>query len=88
VRRCLTSCAGEINKLPAAAQTKERLVALGMSPYILTPEQMLARMKADAKRFGDVIKAANITMENRSSWSSGLRPLALLLTGKKVELYT
>jgi len=33
-------------------------------PYISTPEQMLARMKDDATRFGNVIKTANIKMEN------------------------
>jgi len=63
-RPIIDKMAGEINKLLSAPETKERLVALGMDPYISTPEQMLARMKADSKRFGDVIKAANITMEN------------------------
>jgi tripartite-type tricarboxylate transporter receptor subunit TctC len=55
---------GEINKLLAAQATREKLLSLGMDTYISTPEQMLARMKADSKRFGDVIKTANITLEN------------------------
>jgi len=62
-RPIIDKMSGEINKLLSAPETKERLVSLGMDPYICTPEQMLARMKADSKRFGEVIKAANITLE-------------------------
>ena len=54
----------EINAFLRTSQTAERLVTQGMDPYISTPEEMLARMKADAHRFGDVIKAANIQLEN------------------------
>jgi len=53
----------EINKFLGLAETRERLVAQGMDPYISTPEETLARLKADAARFGEVIKASNIQLE-------------------------
>jgi tripartite-type tricarboxylate transporter receptor subunit TctC len=54
---------GEINQFLGMAQTREKLAAQGMDPYISTPEETLARLKADAARFGEVIKAANIRLE-------------------------
>lgn len=54
---------GEINRFLGMPDTREKLVAQGMDPYISTPEEMLARLKADAARFGEVIKAANIQLE-------------------------
>jgi len=53
----------EINKFLSSPDTREKLLAQGMDPYISTPEETLARLKADAARFGEVIKAANIQLE-------------------------
>ena len=63
-RAIIDKLAAEINALLGTQETRDRLVTQGMDPYISTPEQMLARMRADAKRFGDIIKTANIRLEN------------------------
>lgn len=54
----------EINRFLDLPQTRERLVAQGMDPFISTPDEVMARLRADAARFGDVIKAANIQLEH------------------------
>ena len=54
----------EIHKMLTTPEIKEKLTAQGMDTYISTPEQMLEQMKADDVRFGAVIKAANIKLEN------------------------
>jgi len=63
-RAIIDKLAIEINKLLVAPEVREKLIAQGMDPYISTPEQMLEQMKADSTRFGAVIKAANIKLEN------------------------
>lgn len=52
--------AGEVAKILAMPDTVETLASLGMAPFISTPEQFAAMMKAEVVRFGKVIKAANI----------------------------
>lgn len=54
----------EINRFLDQPQTRERLIAQGMDPFVSTPDEVMARLKADAARFGDVIKAANIQLEH------------------------
>lgn len=54
---------GEIGRFLALPATREKLLAQGMEPYLSTPQETMARLKADAARFGDVIRAANIQLE-------------------------
>ncbi len=63
-RAIIDKMSAEIRKMLTAPEIKEKLTGQGMDPYISTPEQMLEQMKADDRRFGAVIKAANIKLEN------------------------
>ena len=53
----------EIARILAMPDVKERLVGLGVEPLIATPDQFAAMIKADVGRFGSIIKAANIKLE-------------------------
>ena len=51
---------GEIAKLVAAPDTKEKLDAQGFVPFYNNPEQTSALLKADIIKYGKIIKDANI----------------------------
>ncbi len=53
-----------IARILALPDFKENLVGQGMDPFISTPEQFAALMKADATMFAKIIKTANIKIEN------------------------
>jgi tripartite-type tricarboxylate transporter receptor subunit TctC len=50
----------EIARILALPDIKENLVGQGMDPYISSPEQFAALIKADMSKFAGVIKAANV----------------------------
>ena len=52
----------EMAKILAMPDFKETMAKQGMSPYVSTPEQYTALMKADIERYGKIIKAANIKL--------------------------
>ncbi len=52
----------EIAKILAMPDIKEKLTGQGMDPFISTPEQMIALMKADIVKYSKIIKAANIKL--------------------------
>ncbi|RPI44947.1 MAG: tripartite tricarboxylate transporter substrate binding protein [Betaproteobacteria bacterium] len=54
----------EIAKILVLPDTKEKLDGIGMDPYINTPEQFGAMMRADTAKYAKIIKAANIKLEN------------------------
>jgi len=54
---------GEAAKILAMPDTIDKLVSQGMAPFISTPEQLGALMRSDTIKFGEVIKAANITAD-------------------------
>jgi len=54
----------ELARILAMPVTREKLVFQGMEPFINTPEQFAALIKADLAKFSKVIKAANIKLEN------------------------
>jgi len=54
----------EIARILNLPEVKEKLVGQGMDPFISTPEQAAALMKADMAKFVRIIKTANIKMEN------------------------
>ncbi len=54
----------EIGKIMSAPDLGKELVKQGMEPFITTPDEFGALMKADTDKFADVIKTANIKIEN------------------------
>ena len=50
----------EIAKILALPDIKENLLSQGMEPFISSPEQFAALIKADMAKFGGIVKAANI----------------------------
>ncbi len=54
----------EIAKSLGIPDFREKLLGQGMEPFISSPEQLANLMKSDTVRFGKVIKAANIKLEN------------------------
>ncbi len=54
----------EIAKYLAQPEFREKLLSLGADPFISTPEQFAARIKADYAMYTKIIKTANIKMEN------------------------
>ena len=47
----------------AMPEIKENLLSQAMEPFISTPEQFAAMMKADMARYAGIIKTANIKLE-------------------------
>ena len=56
--------AGEIARVLAMPDIKEKLVSQGLDPMISTPEQFAALMKSDMAKYAKIIKTANIKLEN------------------------
>lgn len=55
--------AREINRILATSEMRERMTSQGLDPWILTPTQFVAAMKADLAKYGKTIKAANIRLD-------------------------
>jgi len=54
----------EIARILAMPDIRERLVGQGMDPFISSPDQFAALIRADFAKWGKVIKTANIRLEN------------------------
>jgi tripartite-type tricarboxylate transporter receptor subunit TctC len=54
----------EIARILAMPDIKEKLEAQGMDPFISSPGQFASLMKSEMAKYGKVIKAANIKIEN------------------------
>lgn len=54
----------ELARILAMPDIKEKLVFQGVEPFINTPEQFAALIKADLAKFAKLIKTANIKLEN------------------------
>ena len=54
---------GEINRIMALPDTKERLDAAGMERHSATAEQFDAMMRNDMEKFGRIIKTANVKLD-------------------------
>lgn len=59
----LTRLNQEIGKALALPDLRDKLTSQGMAPYISTPEQFAALIKADHAKFQRIIKTANIKLE-------------------------
>ncbi len=53
----------DIRKALAMPEVKEKLAAQGMEPYVTTPDEFAAIVKADVAKYGQVIKAGNIKID-------------------------
>ena len=62
-REILARLAAEIRKAVLAADLKERYVPLGMDTASNTPEEMLAYMRREQDRYGQIVKTANIRID-------------------------
>ena len=54
----------EIAKILALHDVKEKLAGQGLEPFVSTPEQFAALMKASIASYTKIIKATNIKLEN------------------------
>ena len=54
----------EIAKILVMPDINEKLASQGADPFISTPEQFAALIKADMAKYAQVIKTANIKLEN------------------------
>jgi tripartite-type tricarboxylate transporter receptor subunit TctC len=54
----------EIARIVTAPDLSKELVRQGMDPFVTTPSQFEALMKSDLEKYADVIKTANIKLEN------------------------
>jgi len=59
----LTRLSGEIQKAVQAPELKEKYLALGLEPIATTPDEMAAFMRNQYERYGEVIRGANIKLE-------------------------
>jgi len=62
-RPVIDKLSAEVAKILAMPDTKEKLLAQGLEPFISSPDQLAALMKADMAKWGKVIKDANIKMD-------------------------
>ena len=63
-REILERLSVEIQKAVLAVDLKERFVTLGMDTASSTPDEMAAFMRREQDRYGQIIKNANIKIEN------------------------
>jgi len=54
--------AAEIAKAVKDPQVRERMQSLGLEPTSTTPDEMAAFLKKEQQRYGDIIRAANISI--------------------------
>jgi len=62
-RAVIDKLAAEIAKVLAMPAIKEQLVSQGMTPFVSTPEQFAALIKADLAKYTKIIRTANIKLE-------------------------
>jgi tripartite-type tricarboxylate transporter receptor subunit TctC len=53
----------DVGKVLEAADVRERLATFGFEPYIGTPDELTKVIERDSRRFGDVVKRANISLD-------------------------
>jgi len=53
----------ETGRLLADPATRERIHAISLDPFVTTPQEFAAFVRAEYKKYGDVVKAARITID-------------------------
>ena len=62
-REILAKLSAEIRKAVESPDLRERFVALGFEPAANSPEEMAVFLKNEQQRYGDIIRRANIKVE-------------------------
>ena len=62
-KEILARLSAEIRRAVGASDLKERYIVLGMDVASNTPEEMLAYLRREQERYGQIVKAANIKIE-------------------------
>ena len=60
----VTKLSNEVAAILRQPDVKSKLVSQGLEPFVMTPEEFGALMRADMAKFAKVIKSANIKLEN------------------------
>jgi len=63
-KEIIDKLSAEIGRIVALPETREILNKQGLNPFIATPDEFAAQMKADTTKFAKVIKMANIKIED------------------------
>lgn len=63
-RRIIDKLSGEIGRVMATAEMKNRLLIVELEPMISTPEQFAAMIQAETEKYARIIRTANIKLEN------------------------
>jgi tripartite-type tricarboxylate transporter receptor subunit TctC len=53
----------ELAKIVNLPDTREKLINQGMEPFVLTPDQVTALIKADVAKYAKIVKTADIRVE-------------------------
>ena len=62
-REILAKLSAEIRKAIESPDLRERFAALGLEPTATSPEEMAVFLKSEQQRYGDIIRKANIKVE-------------------------
>jgi len=62
-REVLARLSGEIQKAMQAQDLRERYLALGLDPVANTPDEMMAFLRTEQARYGEIVRKANIKVE-------------------------
>jgi tripartite-type tricarboxylate transporter receptor subunit TctC len=60
----VSKLSGEVARILALADVRERLSGMGMTPFVNTPDQFASIMHSDMAKFAKIIKSANIKLES------------------------
>ena len=63
-KEIIDKLAGEIIKIQADSDFKAKLAVQGVEPFVNGPQQFAAFIKTESTKYGRIIKAANIKLEN------------------------
>jgi tripartite-type tricarboxylate transporter receptor subunit TctC len=53
----------ETGRLLADSTTRERVHGIALDPFVTTPQEFAAHVRAEYKKYGDVVKAARVTID-------------------------
>jgi len=55
---------GEVNRLLADAQLRDKVLGVGgLEPFITTPEEFAALIRAEYAKYGEVVKATGVKID-------------------------
>jgi tripartite-type tricarboxylate transporter receptor subunit TctC len=59
----LNKARAETGRLLADAATRDRVKSIALDPFVTTPQEFAAFVRAEYKKYGEVVKAARITID-------------------------